>query len=433
MKRTWRSAGLILLLGVAVVPAHGKDGFGMLNKDHAQMTRTHPPKVWVRGVRIAVRANGQTAELKAVGERIRSLTESELLGADPRLRSDSERPETIVEITVVQSEGAEAWESRKVMKQRKSGEKPDGKPIFTEYEDTVRFKIVTHRFSAAYKVWDVRTNSNLDADTVSSTFREEYSEGTGAPDLRSLEEDGGKKLVSTITMRIAPSKEVIGALVPRGSLKDFAKLAEAGLWNQYLETLQGLPPRAKPQDESYLQYGLGLAYEALGYAAETPDETIHYLREASVYYNKALSLNPGEQYFSQPYKRMGLNLPFLQPTMGFVVRDHYQPPLARVKEALVDYQRVKEFEAESIAMAAGGKDLLPSPSADLAQLAAEALTNSGVIEMAKAGLADDIILTAIDDAPSVNFDVSPKGLIELNRAKVSKNVIQRLQSRAAKP
>lgn len=425
---------IALFLLVAVEAAHGGDGFGVLNKDHARMTRTHPPKVWLRGTRIEVRASGQTQELKAVAERLRSLTESELLGADPRLRSDTDRPETIVEITVVQSEGKEDWENRTVLKQRKTGQvTSEGKPIYQDYEDTVRYKIVTYRFNAAYKVRDARANTNLDADTVSTSYRQEFSEGTGAPDLSSLEEDGAKKVVTTITMRIAPSKEEIGALVPRGSLKDYAKLAEAGLWNQYLEALQGLSPRPKPQDDSYRQYAIGLAYEALGYSAETADETIRYLQQASVHYNQALTMNPGEGYFSQPYKRRAFNVPFLQPTMGFVVRDQYPPPLARVKEALVDYQRVKEFEAETLQAAAGGKDLGGSETASLPEPAAEALTNAGVIEMVKAGLPEDIILTAIDTAESVSFDVSPKGLIELSRAKVSKSIIQRLQARASNP
>lgn len=429
----WKALPLLLSVFVfaRATPAWAGDGFGILNKDHAKMTRTHPPKVWLRGTRIAVRAGGQAENLKELAERIRSLTESELLGADPRLRSDSDRPETVVEITVVQSEGNETWESRTVMKQRKKGEKPDGKPIYEQYEDTVKYKIVSYRFSAAYKVREVRSNSNLDADTVSKTYRQEFSEGNGAPELASLEEDGAKMVVATITRRIAPSKEQIGALVPRGSLKDYAKLAEAGLWNQYLEGLQGLSPRPKPQDDSYRQYGIGLAYEALGYAAETADETIRYLQQASVYYNQALTLHPGEEYFSQPYKRRAFNLPFLQPTMGVVVRDEYPPPLTRVKEALVDYQRIKEFEAETVQLAAGGKDLESAASVGDSGSAAEALTNSGVIEMVKAGLAEDIILTAINDAKSVSFDVSPKGLIELSRAKVSKTIIQRLQARAA--
>ena len=433
MKWSLRLSLFSLLLALDVVPALAGEGFGILNKDHARMMRTHPPKVWVRGTRVAVRASGQTQELTDLAERVRSLTESELLGADPRLRSESDRPETIVDITVVQSEGNEAWENRTVMKQRKTGEKPDGKPIYQQYEDTVRYKIVTYRFNAAYKVRDARSNSNLDADTVSKSYRQEFSEGNGAPDLASLEEDGAKMVVATITRRIAPSKEQIGALVPRGSLKDYANLAEAGLWNQYLEALQSLPPLPKPKDDSYRQYGIGLGYEALGYAAETADETIRYLQQAAVSYNQALSMNPGEEYFSQPYKRRSFNLPFLQPTMGIVVRDEYPPPLARVKEALVDYQRIKEFEAETVQLAAGGKDLESVGGGSDSAPAADALTNSGVIEMVKAGLAEDIILTAINDAESVIFDVSPKGLIELSRAKVSKTIIQRLQARAANP
>jgi hypothetical protein len=415
------------LLSLAAPLAAG-DGFGMLNKDFARMTRTHPPKVWLRGTRIAVKVSGGTPQLQEVAERTRSLLESEVLGADSRLRSDNGRPETLIEVTIVESAGNESWENRTVLKSRDTGRKDaKGRPVFETYEDTVRYKIVHHRFNAAYKVRDIRSNQTLDADTVATDYRNDFAEGSGAPDLATLEAGAVKGLVGTVTHRITPSREEIGALIPRGTLKEYAKLAEAGLWNKYLELMQGLPPRPKPQDDSYRQYAIGLAYEALGYAAETTDETIRYLQQAAVFYNDALDMNPGEGYFSQPYQRRSFGLPLISERVGVTVRESYPAPLERVKGALVDYQRVKEFEAESAPLAAaGGKALDGAPSA-----AADALTNAGVIEMVKAGLAEEIILTAIENAVSMSVDVSPKGLIELSKAKVSKNVIKRLQERAA--
>ena len=59
------------------------------------------------------------------------------------------------------------------------------------------------------------------------------------------------------------------------------------------------------------------------------------------------------------------------------------------------------------------------------------MDNAAVIRMVKAGLAEDIILTAVDSAPERGFDVSPSGLIALAEAAVPKPIIARLQKIAA--
>lgn len=59
------------------------------------------------------------------------------------------------------------------------------------------------------------------------------------------------------------------------------------------------------------------------------------------------------------------------------------------------------------------------------RLVAAELTNADVIKMAKAGLNEEIILTAISNSEP-KFDTSPAGLIALSEAKVSKEVITAL-------
>lgn len=415
-------------------PAAAGDGFGMLNKDYAFLQRIRPPKIFLNGTRIAVRATAQQAEHKEAADRLRSLLESEVLSGDSRLAADTGRPDTLIEAALVQNGGSERWETRTVLKQRKTGRVDDkGKPIYEQYEDTVKFKIVTYNFGVAYKVQDARTKANLDADTITRRYEKDFQEGTGAPDLPSLESKMMGQAVEVIKLRITPSREEVGVLIPRGSLKELANLATAGLWNQYLEAMETQPPRPKPDDEAYRQYAQGLAYEALGYAAGSADDTLRYLQQASIYYGQALQMNPGEKYFSLPYERKLFNASALLKGSDekMIGSSTYPAPLERVKGALVDYQRLKEFNSGLAGTAEGGKSAdLSQPGAARPAPAEDVLTNTGVIEMVKAGLPEEIILTAIDAAQGPSFDVSAKGLIELGKAKVPKTIIQRIQARA---
>ena len=57
------------------------------------------------------------------------------------------------------------------------------------------------------------------------------------------------------------------------------------------------------------------------------------------------------------------------------------------------------------------------------------MTNDTLIEMAKAGLADENLMLAIDAARDVDFDTSPTALIALAKGGVSRNVIAHMQKK----
>ncbi|MGE5814698.1 MAG: hypothetical protein ACM36C_09450 [Acidobacteriota bacterium] len=63
----------------------------------------------------------------------------------------------------------------------------------------------------------------------------------------------------------------------------------------------------------------------------------------------------------------------------------------------------------------------------LAQTAA--LTNSDIIKMVRAELSEAVVLTTIDSARTVEFDVSPEGLINLKSAGVPEPIIQAMQAK----
>lgn len=66
----------------------------------------------------------------------------------------------------------------------------------------------------------------------------------------------------------------------------------------------------------------------------------------------------------------------------------------------------------------------------LALFAQQILTNDGVIQMKKAGLSDDLILTTIQ-AAKTNFDVSPSGLIALKSAGLDDKLVEGIVNKAS--
>ncbi len=62
--------------------------------------------------------------------------------------------------------------------------------------------------------------------------------------------------------------------------------------------------------------------------------------------------------------------------------------------------------------------------------AGEALTNEDIVKMVRAQLSVRLVLSTIDDAKFVKFDVSPAALIALKDAKVDDQIIEAMQTKA---
>ncbi len=378
MKRDVFSNAIVTLVFVSLftVPALAGEGFGMMKKT-ANLTRVHPPQVFIPGSRIVIHVTSHSSQHAATAQRLQSQLESQLLGNNPRLKLDASRPETVIDVAVLQSDYSEKWEDRKGYEQYENGKKPNGKPNYATREVTLRFKVVTYNFNSTFKVHDVRNDHSLAAGAINFPYQKDFQDGNGAPNPGSLETTAVESVVNDLTHRLAPMKEVVGVLLPRGTLENAAAFADAGLWSKYQDALDKIRPFANPLDEAYRQYALGVAYEALGYGAEDPDTTLKYLEQASTHYNNAVDTNPKEGYFTKPYE-------------SFIFRGNKAAaPIARVQEALSQYQKLKEFaesgggEASGQQAAAGGKSL------HAAGIAADALTNDGVVDMLRAGLPEE--------------------------------------------
>jgi len=447
-RRTKQLLGLTSALLLLATAAQAGEGFGMLRK-RANLARIHPPQVRIGGSRISVKTSSQGKKYSSAAERMESLLESELLGSDPTLRLDSNNADVAIDVNILQDDYSESWENRTEMRNVQTGNDEKGRPVFQARQMSVRYKVVKHLFSVSFKVLDSKKKDTLAADTIRKNFKEDFEEGNGAPDAAALEEANVVGVVNDLTRRLTPTKEIIGVLVPRGSLDNAVPFAEAGMWSKYLEAVEKIAAMPNPVNESYRQYAMGIAYEALGYGAEDLDTALKYLEQAATLYNSAAEANPKEQYFilnskSQPslFGRARTVVSNVLPgTLSQKVADEKAEisstllaPLARVQSALVQYQKMKELNEgvrpppSKVASLSGAKglDTIGGDSGE------PPLTNDGIVEMLEAGVPESVIVTAISAAHRTAFDVSPKGLVALSQAKASTKLLERIQAEAAK-
>jgi hypothetical protein len=87
----------------------------------------------------------------------------------------------------------------------------------------------------------------------------------------------------------------------------------------------------------------------------------------------------------------------------------------------------------AVVVSLGVPAVVPAPSSTAAAVALQsgttaAMTNEDVIKMSKAGLAEDVIITAIRQALKRNFDLTANGLIELKLGKVPDAIVRAMQA-----
>lgn len=426
----------LLLLSAGSLQA--KEGFGIVKK-LVTLRRINPPEVRITGTRIQAIGKAQGREEQEISTQIATQLGSELVQHDPRLSLDAQRPQTIIEVTVLNNDYETKWENRRGVRSEPIGKDAKGKMQYRQVEVTLRYQVVNHRFGGSYTVQDLGTKKTLFADSLSISYQDDFEEGRNAPTAADRVSLAVQQTVGQIVYKLTPTEEALQVLVPKGSFEDYINLAEAGLWSRYSEAIEARPALPNPLEEAYRQYALGVSYEALGYGADGAETTLRYLEQSAQHYNQALSLNPKEDYFAKAYEgsilssvgRSSLNV--LREMGGQAPVDASRrqapAPLARVQTAMKKYQTLlsQNEVLSGRAEAEGAKTLGTGNS--LPQGSSGGMTNSDVIAMVESGVPEEIVLGAIDQAEECNFDISPNGLIKLTKAKISKTILKRLQAK----
>jgi tetratricopeptide (TPR) repeat protein len=253
-----------------------------------------------------------------------------------------------------------------------------------------------------------------------------------APELRSLMLDSA---VHRIAENIVNTKETIEVFLAKnkGPIDEGDKAAEAGLWERALETFETAQPLSKHDEDSYRLYDIGVANEALGYAAGDPKSAMKFLQEAAINYGKAIDAKPSEKYFLGPQRRIETAIMHYRK----LEQEKNAPATALAAAEPLPAPKASPTPAKPVAADVKAKPVAahhvstPHSGATQSGNSPKALTNAQVIAMVKAGVADETITETVKTAKTVDFDLSSDARRRLEASGVSPAVVSAMKVRWA--
>jgi len=398
---------------LACMPGRPQSFGTLMFKDKVTLVRKLPAAVHLTGTTIKVRVTGHQDQSDLTHD-LQALLETELLKDDSDLRAEEGAASTVVNCQIVSYAHPQPTVStRPSLAVGKNAPKDQS------------FTRVTGDLSVSFQA---KTSSGqmLSSDNVRAKYDQEFnsagnstsggvmgtmgsainrikggasSEDLNPPTDSELRAKLLQDAVRQIAGHIVNTKETVEVYLARekGGIDEGDKLAQSGLWQRALEAYETAAPLPKPQEDAYRLYNIGVANEALAYAAEDPKSAMKFLDEAAINYGKAIDAKPTEKYFLEPQKRI---------------------------ETAIAHYRMLEQQKRPVAASASKSAQASAP--------AKALTNAQIIAMVKAGTEDDTVLTAIRSAKAATFDLSPAGQQELSANGVSAKVLAAMKARAAR-
>jgi hypothetical protein len=377
------------------------------------------PNVYLPGPALRV----DVASLKPVTQRVPELLQQKiqdsLIKNEPRLALATGSPDTLITCTITDLRYSTGVEARTRQVYQKIGETTMTDPNTGVATTMDQFGMVdvpysalafNARMSVKCDVRDVATGIVLYVDSFDPVYSDARDVVTGprTDDLNDvyvkLAADAAGLILAQLSSRVYT--EVVD--LPSGRLKEASKLAEANMWNEALTLLVATPPFKNQSDDAYRLYSIGLAHEALAYAAPNAAERRRHLEQALDNYRRATELKPQEDAFWGPKNRA--ELLFWQATR-----------LAAQVEAFDEAKR-----AGSISAATWKLDIFNQAKNKIRPVQA-ALTNDDVVRMVKSGRPGDYIAANIRHAPETRFDLSSGEVLKLRREGVRGNVLKAMK------
>lgn len=428
-----------LAAGAVVMPVFGQS-FGMA-KTKVTLQRKLPALMKLPGETLTVKVTATqnvTAVAPALAQDLQALLLTELLKDDSRLRQDDNNPDSVVGCSITNvAPPQRTVTQRPNLFAGKSGAK------------TIPYVRITASLSVSFQA-KTRDGRTLGSDNVTENYDQEFdsagdnaSHGVmgsmssswhklkGATTGQKDEDQDDKpptdselrnRLLMMAVQRMA--EQIVNTTEPveaylakgKGDLDEGDKAAEDGQWERALESFETAQPLPKKEDDAYRLYNIGVADEALGYAASDPKAAMKMLDDAAVNYGKAIDAKPDEKYFLDPQKRIETALAQYHK----LEQDQEAPTVASHHEA-------EPVAHKETASAPADPPPAASPSGSGA---AHALTNSQVTAMARAGMDDATIIQAVKGAKATNFDLTAVGRKHLTDSGVSAAVISAMKARA---
>jgi len=366
------------------------------------------------GTAICVEVKSQVPKGLTLTQPMASMLESELCKYDRELKPECTRPETIISCTITELSLDEKTETRTERQQvgerqvwNEKKQRYEKEPVYGDVQ--VPYKIITGAMTVSYQAVDKKTG-NRDSDNIRVSYNKEYRKGEGAPSLNEVEQIMMWNIIAQIVPRLVPTIERVEVLLAKGSFEAASNLGKAGLWNKMLETLELMTPLKNPKDDAYRRYNIGVAYEALAYQAEDLATTRKLLEEAATNYRAAIEMNPKEKYFREPQARI-------------------QTAIAQYKK-LEEQQEARRRAKQEIIQGPGPQGNKGKPQGPTQPGATgRPLTNQDIVDLKKEGLDEENLISMINTAPRVQFDLSPEGVRYLLKNGISNKVIAAMRAR----
>jgi hypothetical protein len=439
--------GALVLCALWAAPAQAQ-GFGV-SKTIVTLHRKLPPIAPLSGTTFQVEV--KSPDNPEAGQQLKSTLEAELIKRDPRLRVANKDPETLISCTLTKLSVEKPTETvRSTFANGKSGNQ-------TVYRYTGSLDVQFGLKQANGRTPDSGTlAARYDREFVAGGAGKSAAGGAFSATLgimKSSRQQNGEApptegelknallsdLVSQIAARLVGIDDTVNVPLARGKFDEANKLAEAGLWNRYLETLETMTLLPIKEEDAYRYYNIAVAYEALGYAATSDLTTVlTSLQSAATVYDSAVHGNPNEPVFRTaalrvettiaPYRRLLITAsasrsPASSPsaakghqdeTHAYIPSDHS----ATGKSGGSSGSSTWGKSSSSASAASGG--------------AAAPFTNEQVILMLRSGWDDERLADTIRAAASVNFDLSAEAQVNLMRNGVNSKVLMAMKERSSR-
>ena len=277
--------------------------------------------------------------------------------------------------------------------------------------ENYQVQVVTGWMSAEYWIKDARSGLLLDQDKLTPAYRQEFTDGFGAPGIDWIVSTMALQAVWEIAHRLTPRSEDIKVVLSKGKLAQASKLFKDGLWNQSLAMLEAMPALKKPKDDAYRLYGLALAYEAMAFTTHDPLTIRERLERAAELYQTATRLNPGEDSFWEARNRAEMG------AYVYGLRIIQARKFEECRNKLAD-QSVTGKPSDCLSLAEEArKEATPLP----------VLNNEAVIKLVRQATEEEYLLASIKHTKAKQFDLSASGRAGLAQAGVNDRVIKAMQ------
>ena len=293
-------------------------------KKTVTLERKLPAAIQLPGSTFQVKVTAVNPQYREVAEKLRQMVETEIMRFNAQLSPAETGADSIISVAVSNfnvpkpTATSDPYAAPLAIGNKHSGGAPQQPTAYT----------ITGTLAVSYQA-KTRAGKTLDAEPVTVKFVEEVNTASKAKEFVSKiphpgrSKAGDEEHVQTvgdveqilvtraadrIAARVVNTDERVDAMLARGALEEYNKYAEAGQWTDFAEKLETMPPLPRPDEDAYRLYNIGLANEALGYKATTPDAARRYFEKAVIDYRKASEANPHEKYFLEPVNRIEIAL-----------------------------------------------------------------------------------------------------------------------------